>query len=256
MNGLMIFYYEDNEVETFEHNGRILFNPYHVGKCLEIGESGIRNHLANMNENQAVTLYNSDVLLKDTRKLNNTGEKFLTESGVYKLVFKSRKPGAEKFTDWIADEVLPAIRKTGGYGNLITETNYHATQRLGEVVGLARLTATLMKDQKSRPHEITKTVVELLNRFGIEMPGTMLLPNYRDGEAVYDDSIADFMAHAKEGDIIGMAIESVHFNYKEFCRENGYRARGKWPMAHQIRRYLNCGLESVHKVSKTYNVFV
>lgn len=49
------------------------------------------------------------------RKLNNAGENFLTESGVYKLVFKSRKPSAEKFADWVADEVLPSIRKYGMY---------------------------------------------------------------------------------------------------------------------------------------------
>lgn len=47
--------------------------------------------------------------------MNNAGEKFLTESGVYKLVFKSRKPEAEKFSDWVTDEVLPQIRKTGSY---------------------------------------------------------------------------------------------------------------------------------------------
>ncbi|SHI76387.1 Phage antirepressor protein KilAC domain-containing protein [Geosporobacter subterraneus DSM 17957] len=39
----------------------------------------------------------------------------INEAGVYKLVFTSRKPEAEKFTDWIAGEVLPSIRKTGGY---------------------------------------------------------------------------------------------------------------------------------------------
>lgn len=47
--------------------------------------------------------------------MNNAGENFLTESGVYKLVFKSRKPDAEKFTDWVTDEVLPTLRKTGSY---------------------------------------------------------------------------------------------------------------------------------------------
>ena len=51
------------------------------------------------------------------RKLNNAGENFLTESGVYKLVFRSNKPNAEAFTDWVTDEVLPTIRKTGGYVN-------------------------------------------------------------------------------------------------------------------------------------------
>ena len=50
-----------------------------------------------------------------TSKLNNAGENFLTESGMYKLVFKSNKPKAEKFTDWVTDEVLPAIRKEGKY---------------------------------------------------------------------------------------------------------------------------------------------
>lgn len=39
----------------------------------------------------------------------------LSEAGVYKLVFRSRKPEAERFTDWIASDVLPALRKTGTY---------------------------------------------------------------------------------------------------------------------------------------------
>ena len=68
-----------------------------------------------MTTNQAILLKNSNVLNKDIRKLHNTGEKFLTESGVYKLIFKSDKKEAEKFQDWVTDEVLPEIRKTGGY---------------------------------------------------------------------------------------------------------------------------------------------
>lgn len=66
-------------------------------------------------EKFVVKVTNSKVKDVDFRKLHNTGENFLTESGVYKLVFKSRKPNAEAFTDWIADEVLPTLRKTGSY---------------------------------------------------------------------------------------------------------------------------------------------
>ena len=40
---------------------------------------------------------------------------FVTEAGVYKLVFQSRKPEAIAFQDWICEEVIPSIRKTGGY---------------------------------------------------------------------------------------------------------------------------------------------
>ena len=111
MNEVMIF--EGHEVEVFELNGKVLFNPYHVSEILEI--SDIKSSIRNFNEKQVIKVKNSDVRSMHFRKLNNAGENFLTESGVYKLVFKSRKPNAEKFTDWVTDEVLPSIRKNGGY---------------------------------------------------------------------------------------------------------------------------------------------
>ena len=39
----------------------------------------------------------------------------INESGLYRLVLRSRKPEAEKFSDWVTGEVLPSIRKTGTY---------------------------------------------------------------------------------------------------------------------------------------------
>lgn len=113
MNNLMIF--EGNKVEVFEFEGQVLFNPKDVAKCLELSDSAVRNYLAVMNEKQAIILTNSKVLNTDIRKLANRGEKFLTESGVYKSIFKSRKESAERFQDWVTDEVLPQIRQTGGY---------------------------------------------------------------------------------------------------------------------------------------------
>ena len=113
MNDLMIF--EGHEVEVFDLNGEVLFNPYHVGECLEMASGTVKDHMSKMNRKQVVKVKNSDVGLTNFRKLNNAGENFLTESGVYKLVFKSRKPNAEAFTDWVTDEVLPALRKTGSY---------------------------------------------------------------------------------------------------------------------------------------------
>ncbi len=40
---------------------------------------------------------------------------FIPESDLYRLVFSSKLPTAEKFTDWVTSEVLPSIRKNGGY---------------------------------------------------------------------------------------------------------------------------------------------
>jgi prophage antirepressor-like protein len=39
----------------------------------------------------------------------------LEEGGIYQLIFNSKLEGAEKFQDWVFDEVLPSIRKTGSY---------------------------------------------------------------------------------------------------------------------------------------------
>lgn len=52
------------------------------------------------------------------RTPTNGGEQemsFIPESDLYRLVFSSKLPTAEKFTDWVTSEVLPDIRKNGSY---------------------------------------------------------------------------------------------------------------------------------------------
>lgn len=41
--------------------------------------------------------------------------KFIPEGDVYRLIVRSKLPTAERFERWVFDEVLPAIRKNGGY---------------------------------------------------------------------------------------------------------------------------------------------
>lgn len=45
----------------------------------------------------------------------NRGAQCISESGLYKLIMRSDKPQARAFQEWVTREVLPAIRKTGGY---------------------------------------------------------------------------------------------------------------------------------------------
>lgn len=111
MNNIVFF--EGHEVEVLNLDGQVLFNPYHIGKCLDIID--VKSSIRNFSDKQVVKITNSKVHGMHFRKLHNTGEKFLTSSGVYKLAFKSRKPNAEEFTDWIADEVLPSIEENGYY---------------------------------------------------------------------------------------------------------------------------------------------
>ena len=48
----------------------------------------------------------------------------VSESGLYALIFQSRKPNARKFRKWVTSEVLPSIRKKGFYGVRKTGTDY------------------------------------------------------------------------------------------------------------------------------------
>lgn len=62
--------------------------------------------------------------------------KYINEGNLYRLIVSSRLPSAEKFERWVFDEVLPTIRRTGGYGEvdiqeLIAKT---ATAVVSEVV--------------------------------------------------------------------------------------------------------------------------
>lgn len=50
-----------------------------------------------------------------TLKTSNYGAYLINESGVYALVFGSKLPGAKRFKRWVTSEVLPSIRKNGGY---------------------------------------------------------------------------------------------------------------------------------------------
>lgn len=45
---------------------------------------------------------------------------FIPESDVYRLAFGSKLPTAERFTDWVTEEVLPAIRRHGSYGGQLS----------------------------------------------------------------------------------------------------------------------------------------
>lgn len=112
-NNLQIF--EGQEVEVFDFNGKVLFNPYDVGRCLELTDGAVRKSIRNFNDNQRIKITQSIVTISNNLDIPTAGRVFLTESGVYKLVFQSRKPQAERFANWVTDEVLPSIRKYGAY---------------------------------------------------------------------------------------------------------------------------------------------
>ena len=52
----------NKEIEVFEFEGKVLFNPYHVGECLELERSSVRNYLSKMTTDQAILLKKAKLL--------------------------------------------------------------------------------------------------------------------------------------------------------------------------------------------------
>lgn len=186
MNDLMIF--EGNQVEIFEFEGKVLFNPRHVGNCLGLTESAIKMAISEMNEKQVIKLTNSKVNTTDFRKLHNTGENFLTESGVYKLIFKSRKEAAERFQDWVTDEVLPTIRQTGEYKTTnkdkyiseidIAKAELGLVNEVSKLLNLNDSSKLLLATNVYENHNIpTNLLPQYTKSEGTLLPATTLLQN-------------------------------------------------------------------------------
>lgn len=83
---------------------------------------------------------------KLTYVLDRSGQKrnvnLVNESGLYSLIFQSRKPQAKKFRKWVTSEVLPSIRKTGKYELSSKPSPQRIYKRRGELVN-AELTNLL-----------------------------------------------------------------------------------------------------------------
>lgn len=102
-------------------DGRPLFNARDVANGLELSESAYYVALSRMKPSRKALVTNdmvkasADLTNCQVRILNNRGESYLEEPGLYELAVTSRSEGAERFKDWMFEKVLPSIRKTGQY---------------------------------------------------------------------------------------------------------------------------------------------
>lgn len=109
MNELQIFKNEEfGEVRTVTIDNE----PWLVGK--DVAEA-----LGYSDTNKAVAMHveNEDKKLNDktSPSFGQRGATLINESGLYALIFGSKLESAKRFKHWVTSEVLPTIRKTGGY---------------------------------------------------------------------------------------------------------------------------------------------
>lgn len=108
---------EFGRVRTINEEGNIMFSSTDVAKAL--GYVNPRKAILTHCKSAGVTTRSVGVqtgsLIDGTPIMQNVNVKFMDEGNVYRLIVSSKLPKAEMFEKWLFDEVLPSIRKTGGY---------------------------------------------------------------------------------------------------------------------------------------------
>ena len=99
---------EFGSIRVIEEDGKYLFCGSDVAKALGYSNprKAVRDHARGGTKRSIPTASGDQTMT------------FLPEGDVYRLIVHSRLPGAERFEKWVFDEVLPTIRRTGGYESM------------------------------------------------------------------------------------------------------------------------------------------
>lgn len=145
MNDLQIFKNADfGEIRTLEENGEVLFCGNDVAKALgyAVPRKALFDHCKGVLKRNALT---------------EGGEQemsFIPESDLYRLVFRSKLPSADQFTDWVTSEILPSVRKHGAY--MTPETLEAAILNPDTMIQLC----TALKDEQDKRRALEAKVSE------------------------------------------------------------------------------------------------
>lgn len=206
MNEIQIFNNPDfGTVRTLEDNNKVLFCGVDIAKAL-----GYSNPSKALNDHCKGDLTNRYPIVDGLGRSQDAI--FISESDLYRLVFGSKLPSAEKFTDWVTSEVLPSIRKHGAY--MTPETLQAAILNPDTMIQLCQQLKTEQDKNKALSEENAKLapkglfadavsvsdrcilvseLAKLLKQNGIETGQNRLYEQLRaDGFLVKDRKRSDF----------------------------------------------------------------
>lgn len=161
-----------NDTENFHVRSATLDgSPIFVFRdiCQAIGIRAYRDAFARLDSDERVSVVVDTLGGKQTMAC-------VTESGLYALIFMSRKPAARKFRRWVTGEVLPAIREHGYYSVFGSEEDAAKAKLAGRVAGqMSAIRRSVENLREPLPYNYG-SIHALLRSFGIELstPGQRL----------------------------------------------------------------------------------
>lgn len=233
-NKLISFRHEQfGEIRTVEIDGEIWF----VGK-------DVAGALGYSNPRKAIRDHVRDKHKRGERIVTPSGMQettLINEPGLYSLVMRSKLLAAEKFQDWVYEEVLPSIRKTGSYSTVETkderwlETRAHGIKSRKKETSAIKLFIEYARSQGCREEEN-----KIYSRFSIwaNKAAGIPLKGYRDKATVHELNIIDLIEDRLIQDELlnGMANQ---LHYTEIWAKIQLRIKAFVAITHQTPPLLN-----------------
>ena len=164
-----------------------------------------------------------------TGKMQEQEMFFVTEPDLYRVIFQSRKSSARKFQDWVFDEVLPALRKDGGY---IVSTEEDTEEDIIARGLIAAKAALLRKEQRVR--ELEAQTEQQAQTIGIQQKElTVAAPKVK----YYDDTLAstDCLTTTQVADDLGISARALNQQLSNAGIQ--YFQSGSWHLKGKFREW-------------------
>ena len=113
-NSLQLFQNTEWKIRVVMRDGEPWFVAKDVADCIE--HSNVTKMCELCRDKDKFVVRPSDLTSNDLLDVKNREYTLISESGLYRILAKCNLPKCEPFESWVFDEVLPSIRKTGGYG--------------------------------------------------------------------------------------------------------------------------------------------
>ena len=228
------------EIRTAGTADEPMFCLADVCKVLELQVTPTKNRLNNPGVNSIKVGVQTGIKKDGTPAIQMTDMIFISEQNLYKVIMRSDKPQAEPFQDWVCGEVLPTIRKTGGYiaaNAQMTDEEIMATAlRIGE--------ATIRKrDERIRQLEAEAKQKDILindMRKGNDYLNTILQSN---GTVTTTQIAQDY------------GMSAVALNRKLADMRVQHKVNGQWILyaTHQAKGYVHSRtLNLTHRDGRPY----
>ena len=211
MNDLQIFNSSEfGQIRTVTKDNEPMFCLGDLCKALELTAKGVKQRL----DDEVISNYPIEDSLG--RKQNTL---FVNEDGLYDVILESRKYSAKKFRKWVTSEVLPSIRKSGGYIAGQEEMSD------SELMAKALLVAQKQIEERNKQIEIMQP------------------------KAIFADAVATSKTSILVGDLAKLICQNgVQIGQKrlfEWLRENGYLIKSGSSYNMPKQRYVEQGLFEV-----------